>query len=52
MFKWLFSKLLKRKYITGIDLGNGTDYGCKTEGYRDSKGVAHITKVTYMDRKG
>ena len=47
-FKWLLSKLLKRKYIIGIDSGNGEDYGCKAEGYKDRKGIIHITKITYF----
>ncbi len=46
--QWLYTKILKRKYVVGVDPSNGEDYGCKTEGYIDKKGIIHIEKVTYF----
>lgn len=49
--KQLYTRLIKRldpsRYVYGIDLSNGTDYGCKCEGYRTKDDKVIITKVTY-----
>lgn len=45
---WFFTKILGRTYICGVDFGNGKDFGCKTEGYRDTNGIVYITKITWL----
>lgn len=44
---WFLSKILKREYFISVDTSNGKDYSCQVNGYRDAKGVAHITSVEY-----
>ena len=45
---WFNTKVLKRQYIMGIDYGNGKDYGCKVNGYRNKNGVVKITNIKYF----
>lgn len=45
---WIFTKILGRTYICGVDLANTKDFGCKVEGYKDKKGNVHIEKITYL----
>lgn len=48
--QWFYIAILKRRYVIGVDVSNGRDYGCQTEGYVDSKGIVHIKKVAYFDK--
>lgn len=42
--KWLLSKMLKRKCITGTDLSNSNNFSCNIVGYIDKNGKTQITK--------
>ncbi len=46
--QWFLNKILKRKYIIGVDYSNDKDYGCKVEGYKDKNGITNIEKITYF----
>jgi hypothetical protein len=52
MWKWILSKIFRRKYFISVDGINMKDFTAISEGYIDKNGIIQITKVSVFDNDG